>query len=156
MSDRKYQHSGYRSEPKSRERPARRTGEGAREGERSAPRPPQPPHSRDAPRGRGLGAPTEATFRCARCGEAAPIATAQAFAAKCAGCGGDLHTCSNCTAFDPGARFECRREIPARVSPKDRANRCELFDPRTRQEFAQEKPKPAAGNRSAFDALFKS
>lgn len=95
-------------------------------------------------------------FRCARCGESAPVASAAAFDAKCAHCGADFHTCSNCTNFDPGARLECRLEIPARISPKDRANRCELFEPRTRQEFAQEKPKPTAGNRSAFDALFRS
>ena len=123
------------------------------------PRPsgPQPPHSRDAPRGRGLGAPTEDAFRCARCGEPAPIG-ALGLESRCARCGSDLHTCSNCVAFDSGARFECRKEIPARVSPKDKANRCELFEPRTRREFAQEKAKaaPGAAGRSAFDALFKS
>jgi len=102
-----------------------------------------------------MGAPSEAVFRCSRCGEAAPVGTAQAFTARCGSCGADLHACANCSAFDPGARFECRREIPQRVSPKDRANRCESFDPRTRQEFAQEKPKPAGDARSAFDALFK-
>ena len=45
------------------------------------------------------------------------------------------------------------------MSPKDRTNRCELFDPRQRQEFAQEKPSAKGGRpgdaRSAFDALFK-
>lgn len=94
-------------------------------------------------------------FRCARCGEATPVARASAFDAKCERCGTDLHTCANCSAFDPGARWECRKELPARVAPKDRANQCALFEARTRQEFAQEKARPA-GNRSAFDALFKS
>ena len=82
------------------------------------------------------------------------MATAAALEARCAGCGTDLHACVHCVSFDSGARFECRQPIAARVSPKDRANRCELFEPRLRQEFAQEKAKPGDA-RSAFDALFK-
>jgi hypothetical protein len=144
MDDRKYKQRGYSESPAST--PRRPPG---------AERPASPPPERgEKPRGRGLGSPSESVFRCARCGEAAAIGSALAFEARCAGCGTDLHTCTNCTAFDPGARFECRREIAQRVSPKDRANRCEQFDPRARQEFAQEKPKPGDA-RSAFDALFK-
>jgi hypothetical protein len=100
-------------------------------------------------------------FRCARCGEAAPVAAATALDARCGGCGADLHACVQCVSFDSGARFECRRDLAARVSPKDRANRCELFEPRLRQEFAREKPaapgesRSAGDARSAFDALFK-
>jgi hypothetical protein len=149
MSDRKYKQPGYRAPGSSRE-PAERSprpAPGAAERRSS-------PDRREAPRGRGLGAPTEATFRCARCGTAAPLGAALAAAARCDGCGADLHTCSNCVSFDPGARFECRREIPVRVTPKDRANRCELFDPRTRQEFREEAKQPGDA-RSAFDALFK-
>lgn len=83
------------------------------------------------------------------------MASSASFTARCAACGSDLHTCTNCAQFDTGALFECRREIPARVSPKDRANRCELFEPRLRREFAQEKRAAASDPRSAFDALFK-
>lgn len=155
MSERKYKHRGDVDSGSSsgEDRPPRASGE--------RPRPPATPADRaergDRPRGRGLGAPTEAVFRCTRCGALATVAAAMAFEARCTGCGGDLHSCSNCTSFDPGAHFQCRREIPERISPKDRANRCELFEPRTRQEFGQEKPKePGPGNaRSAFDALFK-
>ena len=82
-----------------------------------------------------------------------------ALEARCGGCGADFHACVHCVSFDSGAPLECRQPIPARVSPKDRANRCELFEPRLRQEFAQEKPpqeKATPGDaRSAFDALFK-
>jgi len=140
MSDRKYKQRGYQESDKA----PREAGEARPARERS-----------EAPRGRGLGAPTEDVFRCARCGEAAPVAGVSALDARCARCGADLHTCTNCSAFDTGARFECRRELPARVSPKDRANRCELFDPRLRQEFAQEKVRSGGDARSAFDALFK-
>ena len=139
MSDRKYRQPSYRDgEPPARE---------------PKPRPGPPPDRSERPRGRGLGAPTESIFRCARCGESAPVGGAAAPGARCASCGADLHTCTNCSQFDSGARFECRAEIPARVSPKDRENRCELFEPRLRQEFAQEKTRPGSA-RSAFDALF--
>jgi hypothetical protein len=148
MSDRKYKQRGYQD-----------SGSGGSERERPRPAAERPsrPDRRDAPRGRGLGAPTEDVFRCARCGEAAPLAAAVARDARCAGCGTDLHTCTNCLSFDTGAHFECRREIPARVSPKDKGNACELFEPRLRREFAREKAKPSdpTGARAAFDALFK-
>jgi hypothetical protein len=145
MSDRKYKQRGYQD-----------TG-----AERNAPRPPAaqgPQDKREAPRGRGLGAPTEEVFRCARCGEAGPLAAAMALDAHCAKCGSDLHTCTHCASFDTGSAFECRKPIPRRISPKDRANACELFEPRVRAEFAREKPAPAGKTddaRAAFDALFK-
>jgi hypothetical protein len=154
MSDRKYKQGSYQSSGEA-PRPPR---------ERAAARPSGPPPERgERPRGRGLGAPTAEVFRCARCGELATVAAAAGETARCAGCGADLHSCTNCTYFDTGARFECRREVPARVSPKDRANRCELFEPRLRHEFAPERS-PATTNaksdakndaKSAFDALFK-
>jgi hypothetical protein len=44
----------------------------------------------------------------------------------------------------------------ALVSKKSKANSCPQFEPRERQEFAAEKPAPAAKDpRAAFDALFK-
>jgi len=150
MDERKYKQRGYQQRGPDRDAARRESPSPA--GDR--PRGPRP-DPRERPRGRGLGAPTEAIFRCARCGEPSPVGLAAAAESRCPKCGSDLHTCSNCTAFDPGARFECRREIPARVAPKDRANRCELFDPRLRQEFAQEKPREGNDPRAAFDALFK-
>ena len=140
MSDRKYKQRGYQESdsalrPAGEPRPARERGE--------------------APRGRGLGAPTEDVFRCARCGEATPVGGAAALDARCARCGADLHTCTNCSAFDSGARFECGARSRRGSRPRIRANRCGLFDPRLRQEFAQEKVRSGGDARSAFDALFK-
>jgi hypothetical protein len=146
MSDRKYKQQGYRA---SGEAPAA----GAR---REATAPASPPADRgERPRGRGLGAPTAEVFRCARCGESAPVGAAMAPEARCAACGSDLHACIHCAHFDTGARFECRRELTARVSPKDRRNLCEHFEPRLRHEFEQERRAAPSDPRSAFDALFK-
>jgi hypothetical protein len=146
MSDRKYKQQGYQS---SGEPPA-----GSARREDASPRPPAERGER--PRGRGLGAPTAEVFRCARCGEASPVAAAMALDARCAACGCDLHACVHCAQFDTSARFECRRELPARVTPKDRRNACEQFEPRLRHEFEREATRAAPGDaRSAFDALFK-
>jgi hypothetical protein len=117
-----------------------------------------PPEKKDGPRGRGLGAPSETVFRCARCGEKRPVLDEIPFDAACAKCGNDLHACSNCLLFDTSARWECRKheEIPARVAKKSTRNDCPLFVPKSAQEFARESGKPAPSDaRSAFDALFK-
>jgi len=53
-------------------------------------------------------------FRCARCGSI--DAGAIGSLSTCAKCGVDLHACIQCQSFDPGARFECRETIAARVS----------------------------------------
>lgn len=153
MSDRKYKQSGYQDSGSSRSGSNREPGDrpsGAARGT-SGPRDP-----RDAPRGRGLGAPTASAFRCASCGELGSVGAAAGLAARCSACGADLHTCTNCAHFDPGAPAQCRQPQVALVMKKSKANECAHFEPRERQEFAAEKPAPAAKDpRAAFDALFK-
>jgi len=151
MSDRKYRQPGYQSD----DRAARG------ESRPAVPRPPRDP--RDAPRGRGLGAPTVSNFRCARCGELSAVSAAAAFEARCPHCGADLHTCSHCSHFDPAAPLQCRQPIAERIVKKDLANRCAIFDPRLLQEFEGERQSAGSGSsgsgprdaRAAFDALFK-
>jgi hypothetical protein len=94
-------------------------------------------------------------FRCARCGhiEGADVGSAS----RCGKCGVPLRACVHCAAFDSGARFECRENVPARVSPKDAANSCQFFAPRVSVE-RETGSTPAAGGssaRKAFDDLFK-
>ena len=77
---------------------------------------------------------------------------------RCRRCGADLHSCAQCESFDAGQRFECARTIPARISPKDARNACELFSTRvtiereTRSQVQAEGPNSA---KKAFDDLFK-
>jgi predicted RNA-binding Zn-ribbon protein involved in translation (DUF1610 family) len=107
---------------------------------------------REGPRGRGLGAPTATTFRCARCGRRLePEGVARD--AVCPGCGNDLHSCTNCSHFDASARLECRQPIASRVARKAARNECDLFQARLTQEFARESQSPNAA-RKAFDDLF--
>jgi hypothetical protein len=143
--DRKYRQRGYQD-----------TGD--RDSRARAPQGPR--EKKEGPRGRGLGAPSETVFRCARCGEKRPVLDEIPFDAVCAKCGADLHTCSNCLHFDTAVRWECRKheEIPARIQKKSTRNECPLFTPKAAQEFGNDSGsgKPAPGDaRSAFDALFK-
>jgi len=94
------------------------------------------------------------------------VAAAAAPDARCANCSSDIHTCTNCLAFDTGAPNQCRQPGVARVARKDVRNECALFDPRLRQESSAETPPGGGGGnkgpggrvedaRAAFDALFK-
>ena len=153
MSDRKYKQSGYQDSGSSPRDSSRQQGDRPAGAPRAGNVPRDP---RDAPRGRGLGAPTASAFRCASCGELQSIGAAAGLASRCTACGADLHTCTNCSHFDPGAPAQCRQPQVALIMKKSKANECALFEPRERQEFAAEKPAPAAKDpRAAFDALFK-
>jgi hypothetical protein len=95
-------------------------------------------------------------FRCARCGHAESLEVASLSA--CGNCGVPLHACIHCDSFDPGARFECRQTIAARVSPKDGANDCPLFSPRIQVEretgSTRASGPSSSGAKKAFDDLF--
>jgi hypothetical protein len=162
MSDRKYRQRGYQDDSRERE------GRG--------PRPPKPPKER-AP-GRQLQDPSgpktpnlmasHEVFRCARCGNllSLPVGSIE----KCSRCGVALHACIQCVSFDTSARWECTQsaKLAARVSPKDAANECTFFTPRTTVERQTGTPPssssssgggsgggPTSSARKAFDDLFK-
>jgi len=67
---------------------------------------------------------------------------------------GSSPSSSRRTSFDSSARFECRQQIPARVTPKDVRNACELFHPTVRVERETGSTAPTDA-RKAFDDLFK-
>jgi hypothetical protein len=143
MSDRKYRQRGYQDDDR-RDRPAlvRKPAE---------PRDPRLPRDPRVPNMPGF----RSIFRCARCGhvESPDVGSV----AVCGQCGVPLRSCIQCTAFDAGAVFECRENIPARVSPKDAANDCPRFSPRVSVE-RETGSTPSSGPtnaRKAFDDLFK-
>jgi hypothetical protein len=149
MSDRKYRHRGYQDDDRSdrddrdRRRPERGAGPG------------RPPRLDGAPRGRGLGAPTSVVFKCAVCGaEQKKLGTVEPDSA-CSACGKPLHTCTNCTFFDPGARFECRKPLARRIESKSAANSCKLFKAKEVRDLSSAEPANPQDARAAFDALFK-
>lgn len=70
--------------------------------------------------------------RCAECGNVLQDLTASPD--RCPKCGFTLHSCKQCTHFDPSSRFECRQPVPARISPKDTANTCTFYSIRVMVE----------------------
>ena len=147
MSDRKYRQRGYQDDDRDRPQTPKTS--------RPAPEPGAPAGtrriSRDAPKTINMPGYRE-VVRCAQCGN---VGSADiGFDARCPRCGTDLHACAQCTSFDPGSRFECMEVIPARISPKNARNSCDLFSPRTTVERETTTPRTDDA-RKAFDDLFK-
>jgi hypothetical protein len=143
MSDRKYRQRGYMDNDREPQRPKPQTGP------RSSPQ--SKPPDREGPRSPKMMAFGEST-KCASCGAQAP-ANINVDSA-CSKCNANLHSCRQCTYFDPSARLECRKSIPARILDKHARNTCELFAPRTIVE-RQTSSGPPKDARQAFAKLFK-
>ena len=156
-SDRKYRQRGYMDSDRSDAKPNRNGTE------RPRPSGPRPPIDITGPRLPRLVQATAAS-RCYNCATALPNGTD--FSGVCPKCGTALHCCKQCAHFEPSTRFQCLKPIPERIPIKDKANECQLFEPRVtvaRDAAPAGPPAPNAGPtprnpndaRSAFDALFK-
>jgi len=140
MSDRKYRQRGYMDHGGQQEqRPRPQTKPQANPQEREGPR---------SPKMMAFGQ----KVKCASCG--ATVETNIAIDSSCPKCRADLHTCRQCTSFDPGARFECRKPITERIANKGGRNTCELFAARTVVERETSSGKPTDA-KQAFANLFK-
>jgi hypothetical protein len=139
MSDRKYRQRGYMDND--------------REPQRPKPKPQSQPRDRDR---EGPRSPKMMAFgekvKCSSCGAQAPPNIT--LVSSCPNCKADLHTCRQCTYFDPGARFQCRKPITARIVNKNANNTCELFAARTVVERETSSGAPTDA-RQAFAKLFK-
>lgn len=138
MSDRKYRQHGYQDSGESK--PTARGPKPAPQENTFGPRPLNMPGARTV-------------SRCAQCGA---VLTGMESDAKCSKCGVALHSCKMCVHFDPSSRFECRKPIPARVSPKDALNACTFYE--IRQSVERETTSGgvrATDARQAFENLFK-
>jgi len=141
MSDRKYRQRGYMDNDRDRDR----------DREPQKPKPQSRPADREGPRSPRMMAFGE-KVKCSSCG--AQAATTINLVSTCSNCNADLHTCRQCTYFDPGARFECSKPITAKIVNKNARNTCELFSPRTVVERQTSSGAPTDA-RQAFAKLFK-
>lgn len=147
MSDRKYRQRGYMDNDRE---PQRQTPPSKPQ---SKPR--QAAHNHEAPRSPRMMAFGE-VVKCASCGAKAPAVVT--LETTCSKCRAELHTCRQCTYFDPGARFECSKPITKKIVNKNARNTCELFTPRTVVERETSSSSSSGGTpdaRQAFANLFK-
>ena len=154
MSDRKYKHRGYQDGGG-----YSYSGNGQQQQRPQGPRTDGPkPRLEGAPRGRTAGGFGPEAFKCNRCGELRHSLGDLTFEDACLKCGADLHTCGNCRFFDTTTLWECRENIPKRVSGKHAKNECTFFQPKIVKDLAADKgkmPQTPDDARKAFDALFK-
>ncbi len=71
-------------------------------------------------------------MHCRACGEKVEIGSGGeriGFRDECAGCRNDLHTCTHCQHYDPGAYNRCREPNSERIADAEVANRCDWFSP---------------------------
>ena len=135
MSDRKYRQRGYMDSDREPQRP----------------KPQSKPVDREGPRSPKMMAYGE-SVKCASCG--AKVTTAISGDSSCPTCKAELHTCRQCTYFDPGARFQCSKPVTARIVNKNARNTCELFAARAVVERQTSSGAPTDA-RAAFAKLFK-
>jgi hypothetical protein len=139
MSDRKYRQRGYMESNRESQQPKPQS------------KPQSKPQDREGPRSPKMMAFGE-TVKCAACGAKVPPNIN--VDSSCPKCKADLHSCRLCTYFDPAARFECNKSIPARIVNKNARNTCELFSARIVVE-RETSSGPPTDARQAFAKLFK-
>jgi hypothetical protein len=139
MSDRKYRQRGYQESDREPQR------------SKTQSKPQSKPQDREGPRSPKMMAFGE-TVKCTACGVKAPNIIN--LDTTCSNCRAELHTCRQCTYFDPGAHFECSKSVPKRIVNKNARNTCELFAPRVVVE-RETSSGPPTNARDAFAKLFK-
>src|SRR6266568_294762 len=96
---------------------------------------------------------TRSVSRCAECGSVLQGLADPSGA--CPKCGAALHSCKQCTYFDPAERFECREHVPERIARKDAANNCAFYLMKVTVEKETSSAAPTVNDaRRAFENLF--
>jgi hypothetical protein len=141
VSDRKYSQKGYQDSGGDKQRPSH---------DRAA------PVRKDTFGPRAIQMPgTHTVSRCTQCGTVLTLSAEPV--GQCAKCGFELHSCKQCTNFDPAQRFECSQYVPERVAKKDARNECKFYSISVRVEKQTSTGIASTPNaaRKAFDSLFK-
>jgi hypothetical protein len=139
VSDRKYRQPGYMDRDS---KPEKRSGEKSPKREDTfGPRPMQM-------------AATRTVSRCAQCGTV--LQSLSEDPGRCPKCAFELHSCKQCSHFDPANRFECSEKILERVARKDMRNECSFFAMRVMVEKETSQSAMRVDDaRKAFENLFK-
>jgi len=141
VSDRKYRQHGYQDSGEKDKAPRP-------QGDRPAKKDTFGPRAIQMPARRNVS-------RCSQCGTV--LENLSEPLARCPKCGFELHSCKQCTYFDPSSRFECMQPVKERIARKDERNECSFYSIRVMVE--KETSTPAASRpqdaRAAFENLFK-
>lgn len=142
MSDRKYRQHGYQDSGAPRERSSEGAPAKKDRDNTFGPRPIQMPGTRSV-------------SRCSQCGTI--LQSPGNDPGQCPKCAFELHSCKQCTYFDPSKRFECMQPVPERVPRKDVRNDCTFYSIRVtmEKETSTSAPVRPSDARQAFDNLFK-
>jgi len=89
-------------------------------------------------------------MQCRVCRKEVTTSGRVGFRDECPHCGADLHSCVHCRFHEAGAYNECREPNAERVGDKEKANRCEYFQPAAGQGAAL-----ADNAKAKLEALFK-
>ena len=108
----KYRQHGYQD----RDRESRKGS-----GEKSGAAPPKRDEMMHAP----VNVVTRAVSRCTQCGT---VLQGMPPTGQCPKCGFELHSCKQCTYFDPGSRVRGMQPVAVRIPKKDERNECPLFE----------------------------
>ena len=145
LSDRKYRQHGYQDSGEQRQKAFHEQGPARKDKDKDntfGPRPVQMPG-------------THSVSRCSQCGTLLTMLSEPL--GQCPKCTFELHSCKQCTYFDPSRRFECMQPVPERIPKKDARNNCTFYSISVRVE-KQTSAGPATqpnSARKAFDDLFK-
>ncbi len=90
---------------------------------------------------------------CHACGHAVDPKASIARRDECPSCHADLHSCMNCSLHDSKVSRECREPVAEPVKDKKRANFCDYFTFRQREQAARENTADKA--RKQLDDLFR-
>ncbi len=92
------------------------------------------------------------SISCFSCGKDFSFSERVGLRDECLHCRSDVHVCRNCHFYDPKVYNECRETQAEIVRERDRANRCDYFQPRQGASSGVDK---AAQLKAAAEALFK-
>jgi hypothetical protein len=99
-------------------------------------------------------AATRTVSRCAQCGTV--LQTFSEPLGQCSKCAFELHSCKQCSYFDPSSRFECSQAISERIPRKDVKNDCSFYSIRVMVEKETSSSALRVDDaRKAFENLFK-
>ena len=142
MSDRKYRQRGYQDSGEDKQKGQQSQGERPAKKDTFGPRAIQMPARRSL-------------SRCSQCGTV--LENLSEPLGQCPKCGFELHSCKQCTYFDPSSRFECMQPVKERIARKDARNECTLYSIRVMVEKETSTPSTARplDARQAFENLFK-